>query len=122
LAFWAALRGVEARRAGRVVEAALTAFALDPVADWPCRWLSAGQRRRVALARLIAAPAPVWLLDEPTSALDREAQSCLEHAIAEHRATGGRTVVATHTPIDIGDAAALTLEAFAPSVDDAAAG
>jgi heme exporter protein A len=122
LAFWAALRGVEARRAGRVVEAALTAFALDPVADWPCRWLSAGQRRRVALARLIAAPAPVWLLDEPTSALDREAQSRLEHAIAEHRATGGRTVVATHTPIDIGDAAALTLEAFAPSVDDAAAG
>jgi heme exporter protein A len=63
LAFWAALRGVGSGRAPRLIEAALAAFALDRVADWPCRWLSAGQRRRVALARLIAAPAAIWLLD-----------------------------------------------------------
>jgi heme exporter protein A len=122
LSFWTSLRGLELRRVGALVEAALSAFALDRVADWPCRWLSAGQRRRVALARLIAAPAPVWLLDEPTSGLDREAQARLEQAIAEHRASGGRVVVATHTPIDIGNAAALTLEAFSPPADDDIAG
>jgi heme exporter protein A len=122
LAFWALLRGMEARRVRSGVEAALAEFALDRVGDWPCRWLSAGQRRRVALARLVAAPTPVWLLDEPASALDREAQSRLEHAVAKHRASGGRVVVATHTPIDIRNANILQLEAFAPSTDDAVAG
>ena len=122
LTFWAALRGIEAQRVRGLVPAALAAFALEPVADWPCRWLSAGQRRRVALARLVAAAAPVWLLDEPTSALDREAQMRLERAIAEHRASGGRVIVATHTPIDIENAAVLTLETFVPSTDDAVAG
>jgi len=91
-------------------------------ADWPCRWLSVGQRRRVALARLVAAPASIWLLDEPASALDHENQSRLEQAIAEHRAAGGRVVVASHTPINIGAAATITLDAFAPLSDHAAAG
>jgi heme exporter protein A len=122
LAFWAALRGTEASRAPRLLEAALGTFALDRVADWPCRWLSAGQRRRIALARLIAAPASIWLLDEPTSALDHESQSRLEGAIAEHRASGGRVVVASHTPIDVGAATTITLDAFAPLSDHAPAG
>jgi len=65
LAFWMALRGLDASRAEPVLDAALRTFALDTVADWPCRWLSAGQRRRLALARLVAAPALIWLLDEP---------------------------------------------------------
>ena len=122
LMFWNALRATEKTRAPRLVEAALTAFALDQVADWPCRWLSAGQRRRLALARLVAAPASIWLLDEPTSALDQQNQSRLERLIAEHRAAGGRVVVASHTPIDIGSAAILTLDPFSPSPDDAAFG
>jgi heme exporter protein A len=121
LMFWAALRGIEPRRSRHLVEAALGAFALDSAADWPCRWLSAGQRRRTALARLVAAPASIWLLDEPTSALDGENQSRLERIIAEHRAAGGRVVVASHTPIELGTAAALALDAFAPLPDDAAA-
>ncbi|MBV9815672.1 MAG: heme ABC exporter ATP-binding protein CcmA [Alphaproteobacteria bacterium] len=120
LMFWAALRGIEPRRSPRLVEEALTAFVLDPVADWPCRWLSAGQRRRTALARLLAAPASLWLLDEPTSALDDENQSRLEGIIAEHRAAGGRVVVASHTPMELETTAALTLDAFAPLPDDAA--
>ena len=122
LAFWATLRRVEPRRLPCAVEAALIAFALDEVADWPCRWLSAGQRRRVALARLIAAPASVWLLDEPTSALDHESQSRLEDAIAEHRASGGRVVVASHTPIELGPATTLSLNAFAPFPEYASPG
>ena len=122
LMFWNALRATEKTRAPRLVEAALTVFALDQVADWPCRWLSAGQRRRLALARLVAAPASIWLLDEPTSALDQQNQSRLERLIAEHRAAGGRVVVASHTPIDIGSAAILTLDSFSPSPDDAAFG
>jgi heme exporter protein A len=121
LAFWATLRGVGSNRMPRLVEAALQTFALDQVADWPCRWLSAGQRRRIALARLVAAPTSIWLLDEPTGALDHQNQSRLERAIAEHRASGGRLVVASHTPIEIGPATAIALDAFAPPPDHASA-
>jgi len=109
LVFWAALRGI-----GRpAIEAALAAFGLEPVADWPCRWLSAGQRRRLALARLIAAPAPVWLLDEPTAALDSDGEARLVAAITAHRTAGGRVAVATHQPIAIDGAASLALDVFA---------
>jgi heme exporter protein A len=106
---WTALRGV----ARPAIEEALAAFALDSVADWPCRWLSAGQRRRLALARLIAAPAPVWLLDEPTAALDSDGEARLAAAIRAHRAAGGRVVLATHQPIAIEGGATLALDEFA---------
>ena len=115
LAFWAALRGLDSRRAPALADAALAAFALAGVADWPCRWLSAGQRRRLALARLLGVPASVWLLDEPTSALDHDSQQRLENAITGHRAEGGRVIVASHMPIDIPDAATVSLDAFAPA-------
>ncbi len=121
LAFWAGLQGLGPGQVPSLVATGLAAFALDGVADWPCRWLSAGQRRRLALARLIAAPAAIWLLDEPTSALDHDNQLRLEHAIVAHRAAGGRVAVASHTPIDIGPAAEVTLDAFAPSPGYAAA-
>ncbi len=118
LTFWAALRG---RRlaAANTTEDALAAFALDPIADWPCRWLSAGQRRRLALARLLVAPAALWLLDEPTSALDEDAQARLEQVIRAHRAAGGRIVLATHLPLALDDAATLALDRFAPPFDPA---
>jgi heme exporter protein A len=122
LAFWAALASLDPQRAEPVLERALGTFALEAVADWPCRWLSAGQRRRLALARLVAAPASIWLLDEPASALDHDNQVRLERAIAEHRASGGRVVVASHTPMDIAGADAVVLDAFAASVDRAAPG
>jgi heme exporter protein A len=122
LAFWAALRGLDSRRAPRLADAALAAFALAEVADWPCRWLSAGQQRRLALARLLAVPASIWLLDEPTSALDHENQQRLENEIAGHRARGGRVVVASHMPIDIPDATTVSLDAFAPAAGFAVVG
>jgi len=117
LRFWAALRGSVAP----AVDAALAAFALDAVADRPCRWLSAGQRRRLALARLVAAPAPIWLLDEPNAALDGDGDERLARLIAEHRAEGGRVAVATHQPVAPEGAAVVMLDDFAASAEAALA-
>jgi len=117
LAFWAGMRGT----ARPALDEALYAFGLDTRADWPCRWLSAGQRHRLALARLIASPAPIWLLDEPSAALDRDGETRLEQAIAAHRAAGGRVAVATHQPLDIPEAAVIALDDFAVAPDHALA-
>ena len=108
LRFWAALRGA----ARPSIEAALDAFAIEPLADWPCRWLSAGQRQRLALARLVAAPAAIWLLDEPIAALDADGERRLAAAIVAHRGQGGRVVVATHQTLPLDDATHLSLEDF----------
>ncbi len=117
LGFWAALRGC----AAPAIEPALAAFALGAVADRPCRWLSAGQRRRLALARLVAAPAPIWLLDEPNAALDGDGAARLATLIAEHRAAGGSVAIATHQPGALPDAATIALEDFAAAADAALA-
>jgi len=114
LAFSVALRGFPALRAAPAIDRALAAFALDRTADWPNRWLSAGQRRRLALARLLAAPAPLWLLDEPISTLDGDGRARLEEIIVAHRAGGGRLVLSTHAPLGLAGARTLVLDAFAP--------
>jgi heme exporter protein A len=121
LAFWGALRGCGRHRAAPALDAALAAFGIEAVADWPCRWLSAGQRRRLALARLLVAPAPIWLLDEPTAALDHDGQERLEQAIIRHRAAGGRVLAATHSPISLDGANTIILDDFAPLFAAAAA-
>ncbi|MDQ2893069.1 MAG: heme ABC exporter ATP-binding protein CcmA [Pseudomonadota bacterium] len=78
---------------------ALDALGLGELADAPVRILSTGQRRRAALARILASDAPIWLLDEPANGLDVGAVSVLETLIAGHRAAGGIAMVATHLPI-----------------------
>jgi heme exporter protein A len=118
LGYWAALRGV----AAPATEAALAAFGLATVADRPCRWLSAGQRRRLALARLIAAPAPLWLLDEPTGALDSDGEARLVAAVGSHRAAGGRAAIATHQALALDGADGVVLDDFAASPEDPLAG
>ena len=117
LSFWATQRGINPRAAAPALRDALAAFGLEAVADWPCRWLSAGLRRRLALARLLVVPATLWLLDEPTSALDDDSQARLEQAIAAHRAAGGRVLLATHAAVALDDAAFLALDRFAPLFD-----
>jgi heme exporter protein A len=110
LDFWARLAGA---RGGAT--AALDAFGLAALAPLPARFLSAGQRRRLALARLVAAPGRLWLLDEPTVGLDRASVTALEAALARHRDAAGLVVVATHTEIALPGAAELGLERFAPA-------
>lgn len=91
------------------VASALDGFGLAGLGDLPARYLSQGQRRRAALARLLAAPAPLWLLDEPTLALDFDSVERLGAAIARHRRAGGRVVVATHVNLELASAETLRL-------------
>lgn len=74
---------------------------LGRVLALPARVLSQGQARRLALARLIIAPRPVWLLDEPSAALDDAGKAVLNELIASHRASGGVVVTAVHEPLGV---------------------
>lgn len=82
-------------------KAALAALGLEHVLDLPCAYLSAGQRRRVALARLLVSRRPLWLLDEPTAALDSASRALLTKLLGDHLAAGGLLVAATHEPLGI---------------------
>lgn len=93
--------------------AALRRVALAHAEDLPCAYLSAGQRRRAALARLLVAPRPLWLLDEPTTALDAASQVRLTAIMADHLAGGGLIVAATHARLDLPGTRTLTLGAAA---------
>lgn len=99
LCFWAELD--DRPDAARRVAAALADVALDDLADVPVRLLSTGQRRRAALARVVASGAALWLLDEPATGLDVAAVARLEAVVARHRAGGGIAVAATHQPLDL---------------------
>ena len=105
LAFWTRLRGV----GDNDVEAALARLGLAALAEIPGAMLSAGERRRLNLARLIAAPAELWLLDEPTIGLDRSAVAILEEMLAAHREKGGLLVLASHLPLALERAKGLSL-------------
>lgn len=89
---------------------ALDALGLGEMADAPVRILSTGQRRRAALARVMASDATIWLLDEPANGLDAGAVGVLETLIAGHRAAGGIVLVATHQPVTMVDAVTVDLE------------
>ncbi len=93
LGFWA--RGDQG-----TIGQALSAFALTDKAGLPARFLSAGQKRRLALARLTVKGAPIWLLDEPTTALDRRSTALFAQAVSTHLAGGGLALIATH--VDLG--------------------
>jgi heme exporter protein A len=98
-----------ARLCGGEVAPALGALGLGALADLPARVLSSGQKRRLALARLALAPAPLWLLDEPTTGLDAASVERLRPLLAAHRARGGIVIAATHIPLPLDDAGELRL-------------
>ncbi|MGH6684377.1 MAG: heme ABC exporter ATP-binding protein CcmA [Pseudolabrys sp.] len=107
LEFWARYLG--AGKEG--IETALEAVGLAPLADLPAAYLSAGQRRRLSIARLVAVERPIWLLDEPTSSLDAPSQKRLAGQMRDHLASGGMIVAAAHGPIGLERARELKLGA-----------
>ena len=106
VAFWAEVSGPN----GSTPEYAMNALGITHLADLSARYLSAGQRRRVNLCRMLTSGAALWLLDEPTTALDNEASLSLGGLIDAHRSNGGMVVISTHTDLAISDAQSLPLE------------
>jgi heme exporter protein A len=109
LRFWQAMLGRAEDRPGAAPAAALAEWGLAHVADLPVRYLSAGQKRRLALARLLVANRPLWLLDEPTTALDAPSQQRFAEVVLQHLAEGGMVLAATHAALGLAAARELTL-------------
>lgn len=99
LAFALRLRGAGNADA---IEVSLHTLGLEHCADRPCGQLSAGQQRRVALARVLLADCPVWILDEPLTALDAQACGGFQALLAQHLERGGLAVLSTHQPLTLG--------------------
>ncbi len=111
LRFWAALLGGDAALG-------LAGFDLAGIEDRPAHLCSAGQKRRLGLARLLLAPRRLWLLDEPTVSLDAAAVESLLRALRSHIAAGGLAVIATHVPLDLVPVCELVLSPDATAAAD----
>lgn len=126
LAFWAKFLGAAAQspagamtdsdaprsaeqNQAKTVEMALQRFNLTALRHIPAGYLSAGQTRRLGLARLLVVARPLWLLDEPTVSLDKASQAILARAVNEHIAAGGMAIAATHLPLGLADPRELRL-------------
>ena len=107
LAFWETLDGC--RDAVRAMEL----LDLADLLDVPVRFLSTGQRKRAALARLLNRSCPIWLLDEPLNGLDTQAQKAFEALVAQHCQGGGIAIVASHQPIALPSPRTIALAEFA---------
>jgi heme exporter protein A len=116
LRFWSGFLGAKVAE----VDGALAAVGLDGLADLPAAYLSAGQRRRLSIARLLAVKRPIWLLDEPTSTLDVTAQEGLAAFMQAHRQEGGLILVATHGPLGLAATQELQLDAIESAATPAA--
>ena len=110
LGFWARMDGAEAAALDRALEA----LALERLAQLPVRMLSTGQRKRAALARVMASGAPIWLLDEPGNGLDDASLALLGAAVAGHLAGGGILVAASHQPLPLAAPVVMALADYVP--------
>ena len=110
LSFWARLDEADAASLDR----AMAAMALEPLAEVPVRMLSTGQRKRAALARVVASGAPVWLLDEPGNGLDYASLALLGSAVEQHLAAGGILVAASHQPLPLAEPIVMALADHVP--------
>ncbi len=106
LDFWARVHGSD------TIAPALAAFRLEDLADRPAAYLSAGQRRRLGLARLLVARRPVWLLDEPTVSLDSATVATFARVVGAHLAAGGLALIATHIPLGLDEEDVLDVTPF----------
>jgi heme exporter protein A len=110
LAFWTRfLNGAREVDEVALIERGLAAVDLTDLARLPAGYLSAGQRRRLSLARVLAVPRPIWLLDEPNTALDAASQERLQSVMHRHLSGGGLIIAATHGPLGLGEPQELRL-------------
>ena len=107
LGFWQGIDGPADNDAVRL--------GLSDLMDVPVRYLSTGQRKRAALARVLGQGAPVWLLDEPLSGLDTASQGVVSELVREHCAAGGIALIASHQPLGVPGMTSFAIEDFAPS-------
>ena len=121
LGFWKSFLGHFPGGSGVDVEEAAEAVGLGGITHLPYGYLSAGQQRRFAMARLLVAYRPVWILDEPTAALDSNADSLFAGLVERHLADGGLVLAATHQPLGLTASTELVMTGFTYFDEDAAA-
>lgn len=112
LTFWKAFFGDFAGGAGVSVDEAVEAVGLGGIVHLPFGYLSAGQQRRMAMAKLLVAWRPVWILDEPTAALDATAEAMFAGLVTQHLSRGGIAIAATHQPLGLEGVSELRMTGF----------
>ena len=112
LTFWAEFMAKEGAAPGMDIDEAAEAVGLSGITHLPFGYLSAGQQRRMAMAKLLVAHRPVWILDEPTAALDVKADQMFAGLCQTHLAAGGMLVAATHQPLGIESVKSLVMKGF----------
>jgi heme exporter protein A len=118
LSFWKEFLGDFEGRKGMPVGEAAEAVGLGSITHLPFGYLSAGQQRRMAFAKLLVAWRPVWILDEPTAALDVSAEAVFTALIKDHLAAGGIVLAATHQPLGLENAQELKMTGFSGVMED----
>lgn len=112
LAFWFGLDGAGASAA------IMARLRLEALAEVPVRYLSTGQKKRAALARVLGQQAPIWLLDEPLSGLDTASQALVSALVRGHCESGGIALIASHQPLDVPGMTTIAIEDFAPADEE----
>jgi heme exporter protein A len=118
LTFWKAFFGDFPGGAGVSIDEAAESVGLGSILHLPFGYLSAGQQRRMAMAKLLVAWRPVWILDEPTAALDVDAEKMFAGLVTAHLARGGIAIAATHQPLGLEGVRELRMTGFAGARED----